>query len=518
MFVSFSEIISKHALARPEHVCFAAAGADITWRALHTSTAAIDETLRGTAPMATRVALFIASPRDFLFAFFGVIRSGMAVVPLPTDLTQESLDNIVRDCKPDVILADDAGLKACAKLAYQAPVLLSTQDLARPNPGPPSRTREAAPVAELHRPMTIVYSSGSTSEPKGIVHTYFAKWAAATRLAREFAYTEKSRSLVTSPLYSASALSPILAVALAGGTSIVTTKRDTGSLMQALRRERPTSLGLTPAQLAMLLDEPDFSPSLFESCTTVQSGGATLGAALRKRLFDLLPHKFVEGYGSTETEFVSRLPLRAAPDKRGSVGLPLAEVEFRILGTDAQPVPPGQSGEVAVASTANMLGYLGKADDRHTAFWVENDSGKEFLRTGDLGRIDPDGYLWLHGRRKDVIITGGTNIFPTDLESVLLVHPAVQSAAVVGVPHRVLGETPVAFVVLRDAEGAPSEARICQWANARLSTKQNLYRVWIVDDIPRNPAGKPSRRQLLELALSKASSAYRLPRQPSSLT
>jgi len=226
-------------------------------------------------------------------------------------------------------------------------------------------------------------------------------------------------------------------------------------------------------------------------------GGSPLNRDVATQLFDLLPNNFVEGYGSTETELVSLLPRRAPREKRGSVGKPIRDVDVRILAEhDDVELEPNQCGEIAVRSRSLFEAYT-RDGDAENPLWYGSTSGSPFYKTGDLGFLDDDGYLWLSGRKKDMIITAGFNIFPSDLEAVLLQHPAVEEAAVIGVPKEPLGETPVAFVVVRTQVTA---SQICRWANSRLNGNQRLYRVLAVDALPKNAGGKTQKSELRTIA------------------
>jgi acyl-CoA synthetase (AMP-forming)/AMP-acid ligase II len=297
-------------------------------------------------------------------------------------------------------------------------------------------------------------------------------------------------------------VSPVLSTLLVGGTTVVLRRGDVDSLVAALASQRVTSLALVPTQFAKLLDDSRFRPEWLDHCRYVLSAGSALDDKLRRTLFELFPASFVEGYGSAETDHVCRVERRAPISKRGTVGKPSPGLALRILGDRDEALHAGEVGEIAVCSPSNMLGYYNRPELTKSSF-IEDSDGKRFFRTGDLGRLDEEGCLRLEGRQKDMIITAGLNVYPKDIESVLVEHPVVGEVAVIGVPNAVLGEMPCAFVVPRttiDSTDSDSlRASICRWANARLSSKQNLYEVRIVDALPRNATGKVMKQRLREL-------------------
>ena len=210
------------------------------------------------------------------------------------------------------------------------------------------------------------------------------------------------------------------------------------------------------------------------------------------------PGALVEFYGMTEGGGSCILEAHLHPDKLHTVGRPAPGHEIRLIDEAGREVAPGEAGEVVGHSPGMMSGYHKRAEATREAEWFDP-SGKRVIRTGDIGRFDEDGFLTLLDRRKDVIISGGFNIYPSDLEAVLREHPALAEAAVVGVPSRQWGETPVAFVVRRAGAETTDDAALLQWANARLGKTQRLHSLRSIDALPRSPIGKVLKRDLREL-------------------
>jgi acyl-CoA synthetase (AMP-forming)/AMP-acid ligase II len=221
---------------------------------------------------------------------------------------------------------------------------------------------------------------------------------------------------------------------------------------------------------------------------------APFPAALKSEVLARWPGGLTEFYGLTEGGGVCVLAAHARPDKLHTVGCPAPGSEFRVIDEQDRELPAGGTGELVGRSAAMMTGYHGRPETSAAAEWRDA-SGTRFIRTGDIGRFDAEGFLTLLDRRKDVIISGGFNVYPTDLEAVLETHPAVTEAAVVGVPSARWGETPIAVVVL-EAGRAIEADELRAWANARLGATQRLAAVTLAPALPRSAIGKVLKREL----------------------
>jgi acyl-CoA synthetase (AMP-forming)/AMP-acid ligase II len=224
-----------------------------------------------------------------------------------------------------------------------------------------------------------------------------------------------------------------------------------------------------------------------------------LATATKAEVLRRWPGALVEFYGTTEGGGSCILEATLHPDKLHTVGRPAPGSEIRLIDEAGREVPPGEAGEVVGRSPSMMQGYHRQPDATRAAEWHDA-QGRRFLRSGDIGRFDADGFLMLIDRRKDVVISGGFNVYPSDLEAVLRQYPDVADAAVVGVPSRRWGETPVGFVVLRGsaaADGADDET-LLRWANERLGKTQRLHAVRLLDALPRSAIGKVLKRELRE--------------------
>ncbi|HEY5791268.1 MAG TPA: AMP-binding protein, partial [Gammaproteobacteria bacterium] len=337
----------------------------------------------------------------------------------------------------------------------------------------------------------IVYSSGTTGQPKGIVHTHYVRAMYCTLFAQAWRMTPESVVLHTGSIVFNGAFVTLLPALFCGATYVLDQAFDAGRLIGTVRAERVTHVMLVPSQVIALLDHPDASADALASLQVVLSLGAPLHLEHKQRLEQLLPGRFHELYGLTEG-FVTILDRTDYPRKPGSVGVPPPFFELQIVGADGAELPPGEVGEICGRGPILMPGYHGRPD--LTAEAIRDG----WLHTGDLGRVDEDGFLYLVDRQKDLVISGGVNVYPRDIEEVAVQHPAVREAAVFGVPDPKWGESPVCALLLRDG-AAVTAAELRDWINARVGARfQRVSAVRLLADFPRNVAGKTLKRELRE--------------------
>jgi acyl-CoA synthetase (AMP-forming)/AMP-acid ligase II len=344
-------------------------------------------------------------------------------------------------------------------------------------------------------PFNIIYSSGTTGTPKGIVQSHGMRWTHIMRGAG-YGYGTDTVTLLSTPLYSNTTLVVFFPTIAHGGTVHLMAKFDAKAYVEKAQRLRVTHTMLVPVQYRRIMALPDFDTHDLGSFQMKFCTSAPFDAALKADVLKRWPGGLVEFYGMTEGGGTCILDAHEYPDKLHTVGRPSEGHDIRLIDETGREVEPGEAGEVVGHSRGMMLGYHGQPDKTREAEWYDA-SGKRFIRTGDVGRFDADGFLILFDRRKDMIISGGFNIYPSDLEGVLREHPAVLEAAVVGVPSDQWGETPVAYVVRKGGDGI-SPAELMQWANARVGKTQRLADVHFIDELPRSAIGKVLKRELRE--------------------
>jgi acyl-CoA synthetase (AMP-forming)/AMP-acid ligase II len=253
---------------------------------------------------------------------------------------------------------------------------------------------------------------------------------------------------------------------------------------------------LVPVQYRRIMALPDFARHDLSSFRMKFSTSAPFAAALKSDVLARWPGGLVEYYGMTEGGGTCVLAAHLHPGKLHTVGVPAPGHDIRLIDERGRELPPGATGEVVGHSPSMMTGYHRRPEKTAEAEWRDA-AGRRFIRTGDVGRFDEDGFLVLVDRRKDLVISGGFNVYPSDLEAVVSAHPDVAEVAVAGVPSARWGETPVAFVVAR-AGAAPDAQAILAWSNARLGKVQRISAVELVDALPRSPIGKVLKRELRE--------------------
>jgi acyl-CoA synthetase (AMP-forming)/AMP-acid ligase II len=427
--------------------------------------------------------------------FLGALRAGIVVAPLATSVTRETFAAMRRDAAPKrlfvdaqavpLLAADDAA--ACVALDDQAPGLPLGAWLAPAGSLP--RPLHIGPEA----PFNIIYSSGTTGVPKGIVQPHGMRWQHVQRGAR-YGYGPDTVTLLSTPLYSNTTLVVFFPTLGFGGTVHLMPKFDAGVWLALAEAERVTHTMLVPVQYRRLLAHPDFDRRDLGAFVAKFCTSAPFDAALKADALRRWPGALIEFYGMTEGGGTCILDARAHPDKLHTVGLPAEGHDIRLIDEAGVEVAPGEAGEVVGRSGAMMSGYHGRPELTREAEWYSPE-GLRFIRTGDVGRFDADGFLSLIDRRKDLIISGGFNLYPSDLEAELRRHPAVHDVAVVGVPSPEWGETPVAFVE-RQAGDATDPDTLRRWLNARVGKTQRLHALRFVDELPRSPIGKVLKREL----------------------
>lgn len=446
----------------------------------------------GIAP-GNAVAICAASSIEYACVFLGALRAGAVVAPLAPGATPASLQRMLADADARLLFTSggvDVGDGGPARIALDGSAAGRALDdwlAGCTTPRPVAIDPEAA--------FNIIYSSGTTGEPKGIVQSHAMRWAYAARAAR-YGYGADTVTLLATPLYSNTTLVVFFPTLVFGGTVVLMPKFDAKAWLALAQAHRVTHAMLVPVQYERLLALPEFDRHDLSSFRYKFSTSAPFAAALKAEVLRRWPGALIEFYGMTEGGGSCILEAHLHPDKLHTVGTPAPGHEIRLIDEAGREVGRGEAGEVVGHSAGMMSGYHQRPEATREVEWFDA-TGKRFIRTGDVGRFDADGFLSLLDRRKDVIISGGFNLYPSDIEAVLREHPALAEVAVVGVPSRQWGETPVAFVVRRPAQHeAPDDAALLQWANARLGKTQRLHGLRTIDALPRSPIGKVLKREL----------------------
>jgi acyl-CoA synthetase (AMP-forming)/AMP-acid ligase II len=329
--------------------------------------------------------------------------------------------------------------------------------------------------------------------PKGILHTHHNRTQFASMFAIDYRIDSSAVNIVTTALYANGTWLTMLPTVFAGGTLVVMPAFDPQAFLELVQKEKCTHTFMVPTQFTVLLEQPDFDSYDLSSMRIWNSAGSPLRTQTKAEVIKRFSGELVELWGLTEGVATTLKP-EDMENKMESVGRPLVGWDVRIIDAEGRELPRGEAGEIVAFSSWLMPEYYKLPDKTAEAIWLDA-AGKTYLKTGDMGKLDEDGFLYILDRKKDMIISGGINIFASDIEDVLNRHPAVQDAIVIGVPHPKWGETPIAIVIARPGVSI-SEQELMAWVNPKLAKYQRIARVEFRDDFPRNAMGKVLKREL----------------------
>ncbi len=474
-----------------------------------------------------RIGLFLPNVPHYLAAYYGALKLGAIVVNYSPLYTVEELSHQVEDSGTRLLVTIDAtqllptALKVLdqsrlervvvGSLAATLPTakgmlysIFRRRDIAERPDDPRVTTFRALMDNEGDCPAAVIdpeqdvaliqYTGGTTGTPKGAMLTHQNLTANARQIRAIDPHRDEGvdRIIGALPLFHVFANSCVLnRTILMGGEIVMLPRFDAKQVLAAVRRTRATSMPGVPTMYQALLDSPALATSDLSSLRVCVSGGAPLPAEVKQRFEAATGAKVVEGYGLTESSGVVSTNPYEADNRQGSIGLPLPGTDVILLDREdpSRPAPDGEPGEIAFAGPQVMKGYWQRSDADAEVF-----VGR-YLRTGDVGTIDPDGYIRIVDRLKDMIAVGGFKVFPSQVEAVLYQHPAVREALVIGIPDPYRGESPKAFVTINEGFEISGEA-LTAWLNPQLGKHERVVGVDIRDSLPKTLVGKLSRKEL----------------------
>jgi acyl-CoA synthetase (AMP-forming)/AMP-acid ligase II len=301
-------------------------------------------------------------------------------------------------------------------------------------------------------------------------------------------------NIISTPLYSLGALSTWMPTVYGGGCNVIMAKFDVLKFLHWVEDFRVTHTILVPEQYRRLLEHEKYNEFDLSSLKFKFGGSAPSSAALKQEIASRMPGEMLEFFSLTEGGVTTALFVNHTPDKLGSVGQATNGCVLKIVGDDGIEVEQGIVGEIVGRSALHMEGYLNNAAANESLYWQDEDDNT-YIRSGDLGYLDEDGFLYLKDRKKDMIISGGMNIYATDLEDIIASHQAVREVAVLGAPSERWGESPMAIVVMHD-NSSESVEDLLHWTNLQLNKHQRLVNIELIDELPRNHLGKILKKQL----------------------
>jgi long-chain acyl-CoA synthetase len=490
--MNLASVLTDSAARHPGQVALKLDDGELSYAQLDGATAHVAGLLRqkGLAP-GDRVGIMLPNVPHFAVCYYGVLRAGGVVVPMNVLLKRREVAFYLRDSGAKLLFAwhgfaDDA--QAGVNDAGAECVIVEPSEFGQVV-GTAAPITDVAGTAEEDTAV-ILYTSGTTGTPKGAELTHSNLLRNAKIAQGLFGLGSEAVTLGALPLFHSFGQTCSLNATIAGaGTLTLIPRFDPRKALEIIQRDGVNIFMGVPTMYGALLHEPDresFDVSGLELCV---SGGSALPVELLGGFEDAFGCKILEGYGLSETSPVASFNHPDRERKPGSIGTPVDGVEMKVVDDEGNPVPQGEVGEIVVRGHNVMKGYWGRPDA--TAETIRDG----WLHTGDMATIDEAGYFFIVDRKKDLIIRGGYNVYPREIEEVIYEHPSVREAAVIGVPHDEFGEEVGAAVVLKDgATATPGELR--DFVKGQVAAYKYPRRVWFVDELPKGPTGKILKREI----------------------
>jgi long-chain acyl-CoA synthetase len=438
-----------------------------------------------------RVGVMLPNVPYFAVVYYGILRAGGVVVPMNVLLKEREVAYYLADAGTRLLLAWHGFADAAHAGSDQshADCLLIEPGAFEGLLGRADRAREVV-EREGDDTAVILYTSGTTGTPKGAELTHHNLRRNAEISARLFGIDADTVTLGALPLFhSFGQTCGLNATVRAGGCLTLIPRFDPGRALEIIQRDRVTVFEGVPTMYSALLGDPARHGVDTSTLRVCVSGGAAMPVEVMRNFEQAFGCAILEGYGLSETSPVASFNHPDRERKPGSIGSPIEGVEMRVVGEDGSLLPQGEVGEIAIRGHNVMKGYWGRPEATAEAI------REGWFHTGDLARLDEDGYLFIVDRKKDMVIRGGYNVYPRELEEVLYEHPAVREAAVIGIPHPELGEEVAAAVVL--APGASvEEAEIIGFVKGQVAAYKYPRLVWFVEELPKGATGKILKREI----------------------
>ena len=501
--VFLPEVWASHARFRHNKVAVICGDQQLTWGELNTRcNRTANAMLQAGYTTGSQVALLMSNSTATLVTLLAVMKAGACVVPISTMLTPVQVATLLQNSGARCVITDTANqaLAAAAEAALDGhslqlrlvngPADGQWQSLDHWQQG--GSTQEPPVRYSLEDAFNIIYSSGTTGMPKGIVQTHRARQHWSYSNALELRMDHRTIALATTALYSNGTWFMLLPPLFVGGTVVIMDSFSPEKWLALVEEHAVTHSFMVPTQYIGVLECDTLAQAKLGSLRALLSAGSPLRLDIKAAVLSQLSAQLFELYGFSEGFATICRPEQH--HKQGSVGTPVIGFDLRIVDDEGVEVPTGEVGEIVGYGGGLMRGYHRNEALTEEAIW-RDERGRTFLRSGDIGRIDSDGFLYILDRKKDMIISGGFNIFPKDIEETVGAHPAVSDVAVIGIPHPKWGETPLALVIPVPNAQLDTQALLA-WANDQLAKAQRLSGIEIVDALPRNALGKVIKREL----------------------
>jgi long-chain acyl-CoA synthetase len=493
MSFNLAEVVQQSAATHNDRAALKLDQAELSYSALIDASERVAGVLtaKGVRP-GDRVGVMLPNVPYFAAVYYGVLRVGATVVPMNPLLKAREVAFYVGDSGATVLFAWHGFAEAAHAGTEQAGA-----DCVLVEPGAFEQLLgNAEPVSSIeHRAAgdvaVLIYTSGTTGTPKGAQLTHSNLRMALDTAVSLFDFEPGTVALGALPLFHVFGMTCALNATIAtGGCLTLLPRFDAAKALEIIERDRVRVFEGVPTMYSAILAVPDrerYDTSTLELCV---SGGAAMPVEVMREFEQTFGCKVLEGYGLSETASVASFNRRDRERKAGSIGTPVDGVEIKLVDSEGNDVKAGEPGEIALRGANVMSGYWKRPDASREAI----DADGWFL-TGDIAKVDEDGYFFIVDRKKDMIIRGGYNIYPREIEDVLYEHPAVREAAVIGIPHEQLGEEVGAAVAVVDGEDV-DPAVLRDFVKERVAAYKYPRQIWIVDELPKGPTGKIAKRQI----------------------
>lgn len=442
-----------------------------------------------------KVAIMLGNCPEFVIAYYGILRAGAVVVPINPSYTEGEISYILSNSQAKAVIADsslEATLSPLKEKLEHLKVIYTDSiefEWTWERLILDSNEKYESPSIEEDDLAVILYTSGTTGKPKGAMLSHRNLAANAVSMVQLTEFTEEDRIIAVLPMFHVFSIATCINIPISSGATIVIVpKFSPTEVINNIRKEKATLFAGVPTMFSFLLQVPGATAEDFSTIRACFSGGASIPVELLHRFEEKYKVSILEGYGLSETAPVTAFnPLRGTR-KPGSVGIDIPDVKNKVVDPDGIEVPRGEIGELIVKGPNVMLGYLGMPEATSSAL------KDGWFYTGDLARMDGEGYIYIVDRKKDMILVGGFNVYPREVEEVLYQHPAIVESAVIGIPDKEYGEIVKAFVVTNDESITMND--ILYFCQDKLAKYKLPKQIEFMKELPKNSTGKILRRAL----------------------
>jgi acyl-CoA synthetase (AMP-forming)/AMP-acid ligase II len=519
----FPDLIRKYAFKHPDKKATHFEGRDFTYAQFRDRIQSMGQVLVDHGVQTgDRVAYLGQNSHWLVEMYYAPCVVGGILVPLNYRLSEDEMVEVIADCTPQVLVVDRHFVPRAAALMARCPTLkelifadweptaldlpegTGSYDALIAATGALTDDAFDGRASHTSDTMIIFYTSGTTGLPKGVMLSHANLLVNATGSGHLYGYVDTDVLLLSGPLFHLGTGSRVYTAIAYGTTMVIQPRFEVEETMQMIQDQRITTMTLVPTMLRMIMDHPRFGDFDFSSIRCLTYGASPMPVSLIERALAAIPGiVFCQGYGMTETSPVltvlppaDHVPGNPMIGKLSSVGRPVVYADVRVVDENDNPLPPGQPGEVIVRGPQVMNGYWNRPEDTADAM------RGGFYHTGDAGFLDTDGYLTLVGRTKEMVISGGENVYPIETENALTKHPAVAQAAVFGVPHKKWGEMVYAAVALHDGKSATEDELIAH-CRAKIADYKAPRGVTTWDGpLPLSPTNKIDKRAIRDTVLA----------------